>query len=125
MEFQNSLRAEKMSWRDQMEKELCILAGIYDMTVDVYSKFPSWEFNPDSALRNTLLKAYKEVKGTEMELLATHGGLECGVFCDMIPGLDVVTLGAETDGAHTPQEQMNLESFDQTFEVLNTFLERL
>ena len=125
VEFQYSLRAEKMSWRDQMEKELCILAGIYDMTVDVYSKFPSWEFNPDSALRNTLLKAYKEVKGTEMELLATHGGLECGVFCDMIPGLDVVTLGAETDGAHTPQEQMNLESFDQTFEVLKTFLERL
>lgn len=99
--------------------------GIYDMTVDVYSKFPSWEFNPDSALRNTLLKAYKEVKGTEMELLATHGGLECGVFCDMIPGLDVVTLGAETDGAHTPQEQMNLKSFDQTFEVLKNLLERL
>ena len=46
---------KKVSWRDQMEKELCILAGIYDMTVDVYSKFPSWEFNPDSALRNTLL----------------------------------------------------------------------
>ena len=109
-----------------MEKELCILAGIYDMTVDVYSKFPSWEFNPDSALRNTLLKAYKEVKGTEMELLATHGGpgsAECSG--DMIPGLDVVTLGAETDGAHTPQEQMNLKSFDQTFEVLKNLLERL
>ena len=108
-----------------MEKELCIWP-VSDMTVDVYSKFPSWEFNPDSALwGNTLLKAYKEVKGTEMELLATHGGLECGVFCDMIPGLDVVTLGAETDGAHTPQEQMNLKSFDQTFEVLKNLLERL
>ena len=41
------------------------------------------------------------------------------------PGLDVVTLGAETDGAHTPQEQMNLKSFDQTFEVLKNLLERL
>ena len=60
-----------------------------------------------------------------MELLATHGGLECGVFCDMIPGLDVVTLGAETDGAHTPKEQMNLESFDRTFDVLAAFLKEL
>lgn len=125
LDFQYSLRAEKMSLRDQMEKEICILAGIYDMTMEVYSKFPSWEFNPNSAMRETLCRVYKEQKGSEMELLATHGGLECGVFCDMIPGLDVVTLGAETDGAHTPKEQMNLESFDRTFDVLMAFLKEL
>ena len=85
-----------------MEKELCTLAGIYDMTVDVYSKFPSWEFNPDSALRNTLLKAYKEVKGTGNGASGHPRRPGVRVFCDMIPGLDVVTLGAETDGAHTP-----------------------
>ena len=125
VEFQYSLRAEKMSYRDQMENELCILAGIYDMKIDVYNKFPSWEFNPDSVMRSTLCKVYKEQKGTEMELLATHGGLECGVFCDLIPGLDVVTLGAECDGAHTPKEQMNLESFDKMYEVLAAFLKEL
>ncbi|MBQ7795237.1 MAG: beta-Ala-His dipeptidase [Lachnospiraceae bacterium] len=125
VEFQYSLRAEKMSLRDMMEKELCLLAGMYDMTIDVYNKFPSWEFNPDSAMRETLCRVYKEQKGTEMSLIATHGGLECGVFCDMIPGLDVVTLGAATEGAHTPQEQMDLESFDQTFEILAAFLKAL
>lgn len=125
VEFQYSLRAEKMSYRDQMEQELCILAGIYDMKIDVYNKFPSWEFNPDSALRATLCKVFKEKNGFEMELLATHGGLECGVFCDLIPGLDVVTIGAECDGAHTPKEQMNLASFDQTFELLAAFLKEL
>lgn len=125
LDFQYSLRAEKMSLRDQMEKEICILAGMYDMSMEVYSKFPSWEFNPDSAMRKTLCAVYKEQKGSEMKLLATHGGLECGVFCDMIPGLDVVTLGAETDGAHTPKEQMNLESFDRTFDVLTAFLKEL
>ncbi|MBR6615708.1 MAG: beta-Ala-His dipeptidase [Lachnospiraceae bacterium] len=125
VEFQYSLRAEKMSYRDQMEQELCILAGIYDMKIDVYNKFPSWEFNPDSALRATLCKVFKEKNGFEMELLATHGGLECGVFCDLLPGLDGVTIGAECDGAHTPKEQMNLASFDQTFELLAAFLKEL
>ena len=47
------------------------------------------------------------------------------MFCDMIPGLDVVTLGPETDGAHTPKEQMNLESFDKTYELLKAFLKEL
>lgn len=125
MEIQYSLRAEKTSLRDQMEKELLILAGIYDMSAAVSSKFPGWEFNPDSPLRKTLCRVYKEHKGVDMKLLATHGGLECGVFCEMIPGLDVVTLGAETDGAHTPQEQMNLKSFDETFEILKGFLKEL
>ena len=125
LEFQYSLRAEKMSYRDQMEGELCILSCIYDMTMEVYSKFPSWEFNPDSQLRSILIDTYRKARGKEMELLATHGGLECGVFCDLIPGLDVVTLGAEAEGAHTPKEQMNLESFDQIFEILKSFLKAL
>ena len=125
IEFQYSLRAEKMSYRDQMEGELCILSCIYDMTMEVYSKFPSWEFNPDSRLRSILIDTYRKARGKEMELLATHGGLECGVFCDLIPGLDVVTLGAEAEGGHTPKEQMNLESFDQIFEILKSFLKAL
>ena len=125
VEFQYSLRAEKASLRDMMENEICLIAGIYDMAVDVYNKFPSWEYNPDSKMRELLCKLYKERKGEDMEIIATHGGLECGVFCDMIPGLDVVTLGAATAGAHTPEEQMDLASFDETFELLAAFLKEL
>ncbi len=125
VEFQYSLRAEKMSYRDQMEKELCILAGMYDMSIDVYSKFPSWEFNPNSEMREILAKVFKEEKNAELELLATHGGLECGVFCDMIPGLDVVTMGPAAEGAHTPKEKLDLASFDQMFGVLAAFLKAL
>ncbi len=123
--FKYSLRAEKMSLRDEMEAELLALAGLFGMEAEVSSRYPAWEFNPASAMRETLTRVYKEHRGTEMELLATHGGLECGVFCDMIPGLDVVTLGPETDGAHTPKEQMNLESFDKTYELLKAFLKEL
>lgn len=123
--IQYSLRAEKQSLRDQMEKELLIIAKLYSMETEVFSKYPSWEFNPNSAMRTALQEIYKEHRGAELHLLATHGGLECGVFCEMIPGLDVVTLGAETEGAHTPQEKMNMESFDKTFDLLAAFLKTL
>ncbi len=125
VEFQYSLRAEKMSYRDQMENEICMLAEIFDAKIDVYNKFPSWEFNPDSEMRNILCRVYKEKRNVDMELLATHGGLECGVFCDLIPGLDVVTMGAECYGAHTPKEEMNLQSFDEMFDMLAAFLKEL
>lgn len=125
VEFQYSLRAEKESLRDMMENELCLIAGMYELSVDVYNKFPSWEYNPNSAMRELLRKVFMEQKNQEMEVIATHGGLECGVFCDMIPGLDVVTLGAAASGAHTPEEQMDLASFDQMFDLLAAFLKEL
>ena len=125
VEFQYSLRAEKESLRDMMEKEICMLAEIFEMTIDVYNKFPSWEYNPESPMRELLREVFKEEKNEEMEVVATHGGLECGVFCDLIPGLDVVTLGAAAEGAHTPQEQMDLASFDQMFDVLAAYLKKL
>ena len=125
VEFQYSLRAEKATLRDMMENELCLIAGMYEMSVDVYNKFPSWEYNPESELREILRGVFKAQKDIEMEEIATHGGLECGVFCDLIPGLDVVTLGAAAEGAHTPQEQMDMESFDQMFDVLAALLKEL
>jgi len=125
VEIGYSLRAEKASLRDQMERELCILAAMYDATVSIHGKYPSWEYNPNSQMRAILEKIFMEQKGEVMETIATHGGLECGIFCDMIPGLDVVTMGASCSGAHTPQEQMNLESFDKMFEVLAAFLREL
>lgn len=125
VEIGYSLRAEKASLRDQMEKEICILSGIYDASVSIHGKYPSWEFNPNSKMREILGRVFMEQKGVEMEILATHGGLECGIFCEMIPGLDVVTMGADCEGAHTPQERMNLESFDKMFDVLTAFLKEL
>lgn len=125
VEIGYSLRAEKASLRDQMEKEICILAAMYDGAVSIHGKYPSWEYNPNSEMRETMKKVFAEQKNEEMQTFATHGGLECGVFCDLIPGLDVVTMGAECQGAHTPQEMMNLASFDQMFDVLAAFLKEL
>lgn len=125
MEIGYSLRAEKASLRDQMEKEICILAAMYDGAVSIHGKYPSWEYNPDSKLREVMRKVFAEQKHEEMQTFATHGGLECGVFSDLIPGLDIVTMGAECQGAHTPQEKMNLASFDQMFDVLAAFLKEL
>ena len=60
-----------------------------------------------------------------MEEKASHGGLEIGILKGLIPELDIVTLGPITEGAHTPDEKMNLASFKKMFEVLKVFLKKL
>ena len=125
LEFQYCIRAEKRSVQEQMETELEMLAQLCGARIRTYSYFPSWEYNPDSQVRKVLTEAYREQTGREMEQLASHIGLECGVFCSLIPGLDVATLGALTENAHTPEERLHLASFDSTFDVLAAFLKKL
>lgn len=125
VEFQYSLRANKASFLDMMETELRIFAEVFDMVFQVYNQYPSWEYTPDSKLREVLRGVFKAQRGTDIAIAATHGGLECGIFCNLIPGLDAVTIGAATDNVHTPEEQLDLASFDRTFELLVGVLKEL
>ena len=74
-------------------------------------------------MREILREVLKE-KGIEMEEKATHGGLECGIFKGIIPELDIITYGPISEGAHTPEEKLDLASFDRAFENLLQVLKR-
>ena len=65
--------------------------------------------------------------GTGKPLLhvAAHGGNECGAFKHMFPDMDIVTTGAIYAKHHTPEEYLDLESFDRSIRFLKTFLTAL
>ena len=67
----------------------------------------------------------QKITGKELGIMATHGGLECGVFKAMDPDMDIVTLGPNMKNIHTPQEGLLLSSFDEIFEFLKAFLAAL
>ena len=63
-------------------------------------------------------------RGIEMKEESTHGGLECGIFKGMIEDLDIITYGPISEGEHTPEEKLDLASFDRAYENLLKVLER-
>ena len=75
----------------------------------------------EEAMRAT---AVLKERGIEMKERASHGGLECGVFRGLIPDLDIITYGPISEGEHTPDEKLDLASFDRAYENLLTVLER-
>lgn len=125
VEIQYSLRAHNASLMEMMETELRIFAESCDMNFCVCNQYPPWEYNENSKLRETLCRVFKARRGTDMVTVATHGGLECGIFSHLLPGLDIVTIGAETANVHTPQEQLNLASFNWSFGLLTDLLKEL
>lgn len=56
-----------------------------------------------------------------METEASHGGMETGILKGLIPDLDIITYGPIAQGCHTPEEKLNLESFQKAYKKLMRF----
>jgi dipeptidase D len=108
-----------------MGEELKSLGESFGFTVKEGANFASWKYNPDSKLRGIYKKLVKEKFGVDVKELSAHGGLETGVFYGKDPELDIITFGPKADGAHTPDEHLDLASFKETFEFLLELLEEL
>lgn len=120
-----SLRAAEESYLDEMAEELQLLADLYSISFETSSRYPAWGYEENSYMREVMKKAVKTVMGRELELLAVHGGLECGVFKNKWPDMDMVTLGPVGKDVHSPDERMDLESFDECYALLKEFLRLL
>ena len=56
--------------------------------------------------------------------MGTHGGLECGLFIEKIPGLDAVSFGPELHDVHSPRERLSVPSTARVYELVCEFLKR-
>jgi dipeptidase D len=44
---------------------------------------------------------------------AIHAGLECGLFTEKFPDLDMISFGPTLRGVHAPGEKLDLASLDK------------
>ena len=84
--------------------------------------YPAWEYNKNSKLKEDILKAYKNAYGRDMEVVATHGGLESGLFIEKIKGLEVVSIGPTMEGVHSVDEKLHIDSVGTLYSFLIEFL---
>lgn len=125
IKFTVSIRGALESYNQEELEKLKFLSKLFNISYDIDAHFSAWEYSPISQFRNTLKKLYKEFYQRDIKIAATHGGLECGIFKALIPELDIITLGPECKNAHTPDEMMNLKSFDKMYEFLKTLLSNI
>ena len=109
----------------QMIQNLDATARSFGASFRSYGSYPAWEYKPDSTLRPLMATLYRELTGHEPRVETTHGGLECGLFSDKLPGLDSVSFGPDLQEVHTPREKMSIASVQRTWTFLLKILERL
>jgi len=120
-----SMRSALESWLELMQEELYCFSEQFGFTAKSSNHYPAWAYSRESKMREIFAEVYKNKTGNELQFGASHGGTECGVFCNLIEGIDIVTMVAKAENGHTPQERLNLQSFDETYELLCALLEVL
>lgn len=120
-----SLRAASESKKESMAEELRLFAKVFGGTYEEGARYPAWPYKEESVMREKLADAYRKITGEELQLVAVHGGVECGIFASAIPEMDIITFGSRGLDVHTPGERLDLKSFRDCFEIVKELLKSL
>ncbi|WP_251621544.1 aminoacyl-histidine dipeptidase [Odoribacter lunatus] len=74
--------------------------------------YPGWTPNPESAILKIAVDSYKKLFGKEPLVRSIHAGLECGLFLEKYPGMDMISFGPTMRGAHSPDEKVNIATVE-------------
>lgn len=80
--------------------------------------YPGWAPNPDSSLLATTVESYKRLFGVEPKVRAIHAGLECGLFLEKYPELEMVSFGPTLRGVHSPDERLEIATVRKFWDLL-------
>jgi dipeptidase D len=96
--------------------EACfVLAGAI---VKHEGEYPGWAPAAESPVRDACVASYRKLFGTDPKVKAIHAGLECGLFTEKFPGIDMVSFGPTLRGVHAPGERLELASLDKFVALL-------
>ena len=99
------------------------LAGADDI---IYSDgYPAWKMNPNSKIRETARECYVKLFGNEPKIIGIHAGLECGLFSERYPRLDMLSIGPTMRGVHSPDEKLYIPSVEKVYDLVLEILKNI
>ena len=87
--------------------------------------YPAWKMNPNSLLTKIAVDSYKRLFNKEPKVLGIHAGLECGLFSEKYPNLDMVSFGPTLRYVHTPEERLLIPTVQMVWDHLLDVLKNI
>ena len=104
----SSIESYKLAVANQVAATF-LLAGAKVTHGDGY---PGWAPNSDSVIMKVAQESYKRLFGKEAAIKAIHAGLECGLFLEKYPYLDMISFGPTLRDVHSPNERIQISTVD-------------
>jgi dipeptidase D len=102
----SSVESAKQAVADQVAATF-MLAGAQ---VEHGEGYPGWAPNPDSGILRAAQDTYRKLFRKEAKVMAIHAGLECGLFLEKYPYLDMISFGPTLRDVHSPNERIRIDT---------------
>lgn len=86
--------------------------------------YPAWKMNPNSKLTELVVDTYKELFKKDPLVLGIHAGLECGLFSERYPDMDMVSFGPTLRHVHTPEEKLLIPTVQMVWDHILAILKK-
>ncbi|HIU88767.1 MAG TPA: aminoacyl-histidine dipeptidase [Candidatus Caccomonas pullistercoris] len=114
----SSQRSSVASARENMSATVRAVFELAGARVVTNEGYPGWKMNPNSALLKVAVDSYRRLFSAEPKILAIHAGLECGLFSEKYPHLDMISVGPTLRGVHSPDERLHIPSVQKVWDHL-------
>ena len=124
-EIVSSQRSNVMSNLKNMSNSIRATFELAGAEVLQNDGYPAWKMNPNSELVKITVEAYKKLFNKEPKVLGIHAGLECGLFSEKYPELDMVSFGPTLRNVHTPDEKLLIPTVQMVWDHLLLILKNI
>ncbi len=121
----SSQRSNVMSNLRNMANSVKAVFQLAGAQVEQNDGYPAWKMNPESKLVEITVEAYKKLFGKAPIVKGIHAGLECGLFSEKYPHLDMVSFGPTLRNVHTPDECLLIPTVQMVWDHLLEILKNI
>ena len=116
--IETSQRSSTASAKQDIARMVRTVFRMAGATITFGEGYPGWKPNTHSEILEVATESYRRLFGTEAKVKAIHAGLECGLFLDKYPALDMLSFGPTLQGVHSPDERMLIPSVQRFWDHL-------
>ena len=118
----SSQRSSILSARHNMAYTVAAAFELAGAKVDIGEGYPGWKMNPNSKILAIAVEQYKKLVKKGPMVLGIHAGLECGLFSEKFPGMDMISMGPTLRGVHSPDEKLLIPTVQMVWDHLLAIL---
>ena len=121
----SSQRSNVMSNLDNMCATIRATFELAGATATSGDGYPAWKMRAHSELQKIVKESYVRLFGKEPIMRGIHAGLECGLFSERYPNLDMVSFGPTLRFVHTPEERLLIPTVQMVWDHLLDVLKNI
>ena len=113
------------SGRSNVEGMLKAVAELAGAQCEFSGAYPGWKPDADSEVMHLFRETYKNIYGRTPNIMVIHAGLECGLFKEPYPNMDMISFGPTIKFPHSPDEKVNIETVGLFWEQMVAILKAI